>query len=192
MKEILLLIGAYVFGNILTGYILAKNLYRKDIYQEGSGNAGARNAGRIFGKWAFVFTFFGDAGKGALVVLVARWLGFTMEWQLLILLAVIIGHIFPVFLHFHGGKGMSTYIGGMLAFHPLLFTAFAGAFILFYVIFKSVTLAGMAAILIFPVIMIPFTFEWSSILIACTISALVLFAHRQNIIEKIFSERKIS
>lgn len=192
MKEIILLIGAYIIGNMLTGHVLAKFFYQKEIYHEGSGNVGARNAGRLFGKSAFVITFFGDAGKGAITLLLARWLGFTFEWQLFILLAVIIGHIFPVVLHFHGGKGMSTYIGGMLAFHPILFSVFTGVFLIIYLVFKSVTLAGMAALFILPVIMILFSFEWPAIIVSSIISALVIFAHRRNITEKIFIERKIS
>lgn len=186
MKEIILLIFAYVIGNVLTGHVLAKIFYGKEIYHEGSGNAGARNAGRLFGKPAFVITFFGDAWKGAIVVLVARWLGCSLEWQLLLLLAVIIGHIFPVMLHFRGGKGMSSYIGGMLAFHPLLFSIFSGVFIVFYLILRSATLAGMAALLILPFFMIPFSFGWPAIIIAWIISMLVILAHRRNIIEKIF------
>jgi len=192
MREIILLLLAYVLGNILTGYFLVKVIYNKEIHQEGSGNAGARNAGRLIGKKAFVITFLGDAIKGALAVLLVKWMGLTFDWQLFILFAVILGHIFPVAFRFKGGKGMSTYIGGMLAFQPVLFSAFAGAFIIFYLLFKSLTLAGMAAIAVLPIIMIFFPYELPVILAAIPLSAIVLFAHRHNIKEKIFIERKIS
>ncbi|MBS4220245.1 glycerol-3-phosphate acyltransferase [Bacillus sp. FJAT-49711] len=192
MRETLLFLGAYVIGNILTGYVLAKLFYHKNIQVEGSGNAGARNAGRILGKKAFVITFFGDAGKGAIVVLIAKLLEFSIVAQLLILFAVILGHIFPILFHFKGGKGMSTFIGGLLAFDPLLFSAFAGVFILFYFFIKSLTIAGMAAVALLPAIMYFYHFDLYPILSAILLSAMVIFAHRQNILDKIFSERKIS
>ncbi|MBS4198362.1 glycerol-3-phosphate acyltransferase [Bacillus sp. FJAT-49732] len=192
MKEIVLLLGAYLLGNILTGYVLATFFYHKNIHNEGSGNIGARNAGRIFGKKAFVITFFGDAGKGAIVVLIAKWLEFSIDIQILALFFVVLGHIFPILFHFKGGKGMSTFIGGILAFHPLLFSAFAAVFILFYIILKSLTLAGMAAVALLPTIMYFFQFDLYPILFCILLSATVIFAHRQNIRDKIFSERKIS
>ena len=71
----------------------------------GSGNPGARNAGRLFGKKAFVATFVGDALKGALAVCAAKWLGFDAIVELLALVAVMLGHVFPVLLKFRGGKG---------------------------------------------------------------------------------------
>ncbi|MBW8348358.1 glycerol-3-phosphate acyltransferase [Bacillus sp. IITD106] len=192
MREILLFLGAYVVGNILTGYVIAKFFYQKDIHLEGSGNVGARNAGRIFGKKAFVITFLGDAGKGAIIVLIAKWLGFSVEAQVLALFFVVLGHIFPVLFHFKGGKGMSTFIGGLLVFDPLLFSAFAGVFILSYFFFKSLTLSGMTAVLLLPAIIYFFTFDLYLILFAILLSAIVIFAHRQNIRDKFFSERNIS
>ncbi|MCJ8009062.1 glycerol-3-phosphate acyltransferase [Lederbergia wuyishanensis] len=192
MKEIAWLLGAYLLGNILTGYVLAKFFYHKNIHNEGSGNVGARNAGRIFGKKAFVITFFGDAAKGAIIVLITKWLGFSVDLQILALLAVVLGHIYPILFHFKGGKGMSTFIGGLLAFHPLLFSAFAAVFILFYIILKSLTLAGMVAVALLPAIMYFFQFNIYPIFYIILLSATVILAHRQNIRDKIFSERKIS
>ncbi|MBS4197523.1 glycerol-3-phosphate acyltransferase [Lederbergia citri] len=192
MRETLLFLGAYIVGNILTGFVLAKFFFHKNIHLEGSGNVGARNAGRIFGKKAFVITFLGDAGKGAIVVLISKWLEFSVEAQILALFFVVLGHIFPILLHFKGGKGMSTFIGGLLAFDPLLFSAFAGVFILSYFFLKSLTLAGMSAVLFLPAIIYFFTFDLYLILSAILLSAIVIFAHRQNIRDKFFSERNIS
>ena len=181
MKEILLIVCSYVVGNIMAGHVF----YGKTIRDEGSGNIGARNAGRVFGKKAFVITFFGDATKGAGVVLAAKYLGLPSEWQLLALLATIIGHIFPVIFNFHGGKGMSTFIGGLLVFDPLLFSAFASIFLIFFLIIKSLTLAGMIAVFILPVIIFLFSYSLNSVIAAIFISIIVIFTHRQNIKEKI-------
>ena len=185
MKELLLVIGAYSIGNIMTGHLLGKIFYGREIRKEGSGNAGARNAGRILGKKAFVITFFGDALKGVAAVLFAKWLDFPSEWQLLVLFAVIIGHVFPVAFKFGGGKGMSTFIGGVLTFDPLLFSVFAGVFLIFYLIFRSLTLAGVVAVFFLPVLIRFFPYSAITILTSILLSAIIIFAHRQNIKEKI-------
>ena len=142
MKIFLLLIGAYLLGNMLTGSIVSRLFYKKEIRVEGSGNPGARNAGRLFGKKAFVATFLGDALKGVLAVVAARWLGFGMVGELLALIAVTMGHMYPALFKFRGGKGMSTFIGGLLVFNPVVFAIFAGIFLLSYPFTKSFTVAG--------------------------------------------------
>ena len=121
-------------------------LFKGDIRSGGSGNPGARNAGRLFGKKAFVVTFVGDALKGAIVVGVAGWFDFGAAVELLALVAVMLGHVFPIFLKFRGGKGVSTFIGGLLVFDPLLFAVFVGLFLLGYPLLKSFTIAGLLAI----------------------------------------------
>ncbi|MBS4209193.1 glycerol-3-phosphate acyltransferase [Bacillus sp. FJAT-50079] len=191
MIKLIWLVSAYALGNLLTGYVLAKTVYHKEIRQEGSGNAGARNAGRLFGKKAFIFTFLGDASKGALLILMAKWLGFAAEWQMLLLLSVVLGHIYPVFLQWKGGKGMSTYIGGILAFDPILFCLFAIIFLIFYPLLRSFTIAGMIAVGLYPLLML-FYYRWEAVVISLMISVIIIFAHRQNLREKFFTERKIS
>jgi glycerol-3-phosphate acyltransferase PlsY len=181
MKAFLLLVCAYLVGNIMAGHVF----YGRNIRNKGSGNAGARNAGRVYGKKAFVITFFGDAAKGAAAVLAAKYLGLSSEWQLLALLAVITGHIFPAAFHFRGGKGMSAFVGGVLAFHPLLFSIFACIFLIFFLIIRSLTLAGIIAVFILPVIILLYSYSVPTVIAAIFISAIVVFAHRQNIKEKI-------
>ena len=146
MTLILLVIGSYLLGNVLTGSIISNLIYKKNIRAEGSGNPGARNAGRIFGKKAFIATFIGDALKGALAVLIAKWIGLGPTGELLALFAVTSGHVFPILLKFRGGMGVSTFIGGMLVFNPLLFTVFICVFLVFYPFLKSFTLAGMGGV----------------------------------------------
>ena len=100
MTLILLLVGSYILGNVLTGSIISNFFFKKDIRIEGSGNPGARNAGRVFGKKAFIATFIGDALKGALAIFVAKWLGFGVAVELCALFAVTLGHVYPLFLKF--------------------------------------------------------------------------------------------
>lgn len=183
MSEIILFLFAYLLGNLLTGQIIAKSFYRKNLYKEGSGNAGARNAGRIFGKSAFVFTFLGDAAKGGIVVLISRYFDFSPSVQVAALSLVIIGHICPIFFRFHGGKGMSTFIGGFLVFQPVLFMVFILIFLCFYLLMRSLTMAGMVAVLSYPIIMTFSIYQLPAIVLCACISVIVIFAHRQNIKE---------
>src|SRR5580698_8498322 len=98
-------VGAYLIGCFTTGYYLVRAWTGKDIRETGSGSSGARNVGRVLGKQGFFFTVLGDFAKGALAV----WL--TREWTndelcaALAVVAVVAGHLWPVQLKFHGGKG---------------------------------------------------------------------------------------
>lgn len=185
----LLLIGAYMMGNMLTGTMISRLFYQKEIHAEGSGNPGARNAGRLFGKKAFVATFIGDALKGAVAVLIVKQLGYGAEAELLILFAVTVGHIYPILFRFRGGKGVSTFIGGLLAFDPLVFGLFVALFILFYPIFKSFTLAGLSAILLMPIFVLGFSYGIIAGIIACCVSMLVIYAHRDDL-KQYFTKEK--
>jgi acyl phosphate:glycerol-3-phosphate acyltransferase len=189
MTLILLVVGSYILGNVLTGSIISNFYYKRDIRIEGSGNPGARNAGRVFGRKAFVLTFIGDALKGALAVFAARWLGLGAIIELFALFAVTLGHVYPLFLRFRGGMGVSTFIGGMLAFNPLLFAVFAGLFLLFYPFLKSFTLAGLSAVLLMPVLVLAFSYGIPVFIASCLLSALLLFTHRDDLKQKFMPEK---
>lgn len=119
-KILLIILLSYVIGCFTTGYYLVHILTGKDISKMHSGNVGSRNAGRVLGAKGFLITFVGDFGKGLLVVWLAS--QFSSEsWILLAaLIAVTTGHIWPIQLHFNGGKGLATYAGGMVLLYPLL------------------------------------------------------------------------
>lgn len=189
MNELLLFVFAYLLGNVLTGQIIAKFFYGKKLHIEGSGNVGARNAGRVFGKTAFVLTFLGDAGKGGIVILVSRYFDFSPSVQLAALLFVVGGHIFPILFRFNGGKGASTFIGGFLTFHPLLFILFICVFLGFYFWLKSFTMAGMVAVGSYPIVMLLVPYPIVEVAWSACISVLVLFAHRQTIKEHLQKKR---
>lgn len=190
MKMVLfIIIVAYLIGNLLVGEVISRFFYKKNIRTEGSGNPGARNAGRLYGKKAFIVTFIGDALKGTFVIFLAKQLGYGTDIELLALFAVTLGHIYPIIYKFRGGKGVSTFIGGLLAFNPLVFGLFIGLFVLSYPIFRSFTLAGLCAILLMPVIILGFSYDMIACLIACCISILVIYAHRDNL-QKNFQKEK--
>ncbi|MDM5154958.1 glycerol-3-phosphate 1-O-acyltransferase PlsY [Bacillus sp. DX1.1] len=179
INQFMYLIGAYAIGSILTAYILTKWKYDLDIREEGSGNPGARNMGRLYGKGFFVATFLGDALKGAIIVYIADLLFKDPSYLLLSLLIVIVGHLYPIWFRFKGGKGISTFIGGLLVFNPLIALSLVGVFILFYVIFKSFTKAGLIAIACLPLCMFLFSYTTGAIVLSVLIIGLILYAHRK-------------
>ncbi len=181
---ILLIVCSYLLGNILTGTVIAKVFYKQKISTIGSGNPGARNVGRLYGRKAFILTFLGDALKGVIVVLVAKILDLDTSIQLLGLLSVVIGHMYPILSKFQGGKGVSTFIGGLALFNPLVLAAFTSIFIIFYPIVKSFTVAGMIAVLSLPIILYLFSYNLIAIIITCFICGLILLAHRENFKER--------
>lgn len=176
---------SYLIGSIMFGFVVTKIVYHKDIRIQGSGNVGARNAGRLHGKMAFVLIFSGDALKGVLVILVAHYLQFSESIQLLGLAIAILGHIKPVTLKFKGGKGISTFIGGMITFEPLIIPVIILGFGLLYPFLKSFTLAGLGTFLIIPVVLFLKNNDWPSCLILLGIIAMLYAAHTENLKERL-------
>lgn len=104
----------------MTAYFVGK-WQHVDLRQQNSQNLGARNAGRVLGHWAFMITLLGDASKGTLVIILGQWMNFE-QWVLAVgMLFVIVGHLYPFWLRFHGGKGIATFIGAGLCLEPSLF-----------------------------------------------------------------------
>ncbi len=120
IKFILLLIGGYLLGSVPSAYLVAKWSRGIDIRQYGSGNAGASNVFSVVSKkWAIPVTIF-DIGKGALVVWVAQRLGFNAAQQITAGIMAIIGHNWPIFLNFQGGRGIYTTLGVVAMLSPKL------------------------------------------------------------------------
>lgn len=184
------LILSYFIGCIMFGYLVIKSLYRNDIRQQGSGNVGARNAGRVHGKKAFVITFFGDAVKGAIVIGLARYLHFSESIQLLGLWIAILGHIWPITLKFKGGKGISTFIGGIVAFNPIIALVIILAFLILYPLTRSLTLGGLGAFIAIPVFLFYQNYTgWSCILAIALIITLIL-AQADDIRQRLIKPKK--
>src|SRR4051812_37053636 len=117
MAPALLIIFAYLLGSVPTGYILGY-LSGVDVRKAGSGNVGATNVARVAGKKLGLLTLIGDAAKGVLPVLLARRLDLDATVLGLVALAAFLGHLYPIFLKFRGGKGVATALGALLALAP--------------------------------------------------------------------------
>jgi acyl phosphate:glycerol-3-phosphate acyltransferase len=177
----LYLILSYLGGSILFGYLVTRFLYRNDIRLHGSGNVGARNAERLHGKKAFVVIFLGDALKGVVVIQIARYFGFSDPIQLLGLGLAILGHLKPITLKFKGGKGISTFIGGIIMFEPLLIPVIILASLVLYPFTKSFTFAGLGAFLFIPPFLFIMHYDGVSCALVLFILGVIFLAHSKNI-----------
>jgi acyl phosphate:glycerol-3-phosphate acyltransferase len=176
---------SYFIGNIMFGYLLTKYVYHRDIRDEGSGNVGARNAGGLYGKKAFVLVFTADALKGAAVVSLGWYLDYPDYVQLLGLGAALIGHIKPVTLRFKGGKGISTFLGGVIAFEPLVLIPIILAFLVTYPYTKSFTISGLGSFLFIPIFILCSNYTWIVTLIMGLLVIILFLAHTKNIKERL-------
>lgn len=182
---------AYLLGSLPTALVISRFQGLNDPRNAGSGNAGATNMMRLYGKSIALLTLLGDILKGYLVIWAyQRWINSDILWITLIGLAVILGHIYPLFFQFKGGKGVATILGVMLAtsLGLALFTLFCWLIALF--ITRISGHAALIAALISPTVAFilddPFTLLW----LAC--SLVLVFSHRSNIKQLIDSKKGFS
>ena len=159
MKTILVIILSYLFGSIPWGLVIGKVFFHKDIRKEGSGNIGGTNAGRILGKPAGIAVILLDALKGYFAMVLAYYL--AKDAIVFAGLASVIGHCFPIFVHFHGGKAVATTFGFFLGIATLvnghIFWQFIFPVLCFLVILyltKMVSLSSITAVFIEAVVSI--------------------------------------
>ncbi len=185
--NIIYIIVAYLVGNLDFAYIIIKFKKGTDIRNEGSGNAGTANVLRTFGKKLAILVFVGDFLKGLLVMLVGQWIGLTGWWLMGAGLAVVLGHNWPVFLHFKGGKGVATTIGVLcsqglqVGIYPLVL----GLSVAF--VSKMIALGSIVGVCSFPIF--EFIYRGTSNIYVLTLGIalafLNVFQHRSNIVRMI-------
>jgi len=179
---LLTLIIAYLIGAIPTGVLLTRTAGIGDIRQAGSGNIGATNVYRVGGRRLGLLTLIGDALKGALPVLYAITLAhFTPGQTALIAAAAFLGHCYPIYLGFKGGKGVATALGIYLILSPpaVLCALLAFAFILWK--WRYVSLASISAAAVMPFLVLLFEVSVPLFAASLFISSMVVFRHRENI-----------
>jgi len=183
--------GAYLLGSIPTAYLLVKGMKRVDVRALGSGNVGATNALRVAGRWAGLAVLLSDLAKGLLAVLVIAPLVLrpaTPTQQLACGIMAVVGHVFPVFLKFHGGKGVATTIGVLLGTMP--FTA--GVFLLVWVIAflgcRHVSVGSMAAAIALPITQLLHRQTSSDVLLGAILAIVILARHRANVVRLVHGQ----
>jgi glycerol-3-phosphate acyltransferase PlsY len=185
MQATVCALGAYVLGCFATGYYLVRAICGRDIRDIESGSVGARNVSRVLGRTGFLLTVIGDFGKGVLAVWAAD--RFTNDSLLppLAMLCVVAGHIWPVQLRFHGGKGVATSLGALLVYDYRLAVAYALCFLGGFAIVRKTILPGL-----FAYACLPLTDYWLhrdglQLTIIAILAGMILFAHRRNLVEEI-------
>ena len=173
-------VGAYLVGSIPFGVIVGR-LRGFDPRAVGSGNIGMTNVARAGGASAAALTFFGDILKGAIPVIVARWVGFAPFALALVALAAFMGSIWSIFLRLQGGKGVSAALGVWIVLSPLALLFAMAAFGIALAIFRIMSVASMVAALVIPVAVAAVGAPQPFILLAVAISFLVVLRHQQNI-----------
>lgn len=168
----------YLLGSIPFGLILTKMAGLGDIRDIGSGNIGATNALRSGNKLVAGGTFLGDMGKGVVAVLLAKQFG--PDTAVIAALGAFLGHLYPVWLKFKGGKGISTFIGLLLALSWPVGLLFCATWLAVALIFRISSLSALVASLLSPVYL-AWMGEWQMVELSVVLVALVFFAHRANI-----------
>lgn len=186
MKTILVIILSYLFGSIPWGLVIGKVFFHKDIRKEGSGNIGGTNAGRILGKPAGIAVILLDALKGYFAMVLAYYL--AKDAIIFAGLASVIGHCFPIFVHFHGGKAVATTFGFFLGIATLvnghIFWQFIFPVLCFLVILyltKMVSLSSITAVFIEAVVSIFINTNKLVPVAIFILWILVTYRHKSNI-----------
>ncbi len=187
MKSLLIILVAYLIGSIPNGVIIAKIFCKIDPTMYGSGNIGATNVYRTAGKIPGIITLILDILKGFLPVYFAKKWGLDFQIVLFTGLAAFLGHLFPVFLKFKGGKGVATAIGIFLVLTPIAVLIAAIIFFIVAYIWRYVSLASMISSFLLPaIIKVLIIFKFynypdSLVYFAGTISILIIYKHKANI-----------
>jgi glycerol-3-phosphate acyltransferase PlsY len=189
MTIAILIILAYLIGSIPTAVWVSKKLYGIDIREHGSGNAGATNTFRVLGSKAGSAVMLVDMLKGFLAVKLSLLSVFPWDsqqitnLQIFLGLAAVVGHIFPIWADFRGGKGIATLFGMILAIQPLVAVSLVGVFLAILFLTRYVSLSSISASIAFPLLIL-FIFrapELSYRVFAIATACLVVLTHYKNI-----------
>ncbi len=175
----LLAILAYLLGSLSFAILLSRLAGRADPRVSGSGNPGATNMLRVAGRKLAILTLLGDLLKGLLPVLLAKLLGFSLQQQAWLGLAAVIGHLFPLYFRFRGGKGVATAAGMLLGLYPPAALLAIAAWLLTFVLTRTSSLAALIATpLTLPLL------AWqqpAALLPMCVLCGLIVWRHRSNL-----------
>ncbi|WP_172196226.1 glycerol-3-phosphate 1-O-acyltransferase PlsY [Saccharibacillus qingshengii] len=188
--SIIAIAAAYLLGSVSFSVLFAKLLKGIDIRNHGSGNAGATNTLRVLGKGPAILVLVLDICKGILAVWLGRWLAPDMEWApALAGLAAVIGHNWPLYFHFKGGKGIATTIGMLatICFLPALSAGIIG--ILAIVFTRYVSLGSLLFVTLTPVFLLVYDaagwhdYGTAVLVVSVVIWALAVWRHRGNLVK---------
>jgi len=190
LRFLLILAIAYLIGSIPSGYLIVRAKEGGDVRETGSGGTGATNVSRRAGKGAGIFTLIMDVIKGVLAVFLARFLSDGLfpsaDWTIAVAgVVAVLGHIFPVWLRFRGGKGVATALGVFLVLSPAVVLIGLIVFAITFALTRYVSLASLVMLCSIAIaslfLMVLDPLELPDAVAAILIAGLVVFAHRANI-----------
>jgi len=190
MNEVVLIVAAYLIGSIPTSVWISKYFFGIDIRDYGSGNAGATNTYRILGKKWGTIVMIGDVLKGIAATSLYILLPYYMsnEWErtnfmIGLGLASVVGHIFPIWADFRGGKGVATLFGMVIAIQPVVAACCVGVFLLVLYLTRFVSLSSILASIAFAVFILYIFNEKETLyrVFAIAVALLVVLTHQKNI-----------
>jgi glycerol-3-phosphate acyltransferase PlsY len=178
---IVFITASYLLGSVPTGIVISRLMGKGDPRKSGSGNIGATNVGRTSGRLAGALTLLGDVLKGGVPVLLSLLYYPESLFVSLVGLAAFLGHLFPVYLGFKGGKGVATGLGVMVVICPLATLLSAVVFVVTAALKKYVSLASMLAAAMLPVFMSFDTKGRNYVGMGVVVAVLVIWKHKDNI-----------
>jgi len=183
MIPTILLVAAYVIGGIPFGYILVRLTSGRDVRQFGSGNIGATNVLRTSGRGIAIATLVLDILKGAAAVWLAdHFTNGAVLWMSAAALVVMLGHAFPVFLKFKGGKAVASFVGAFLYLTPVPLLSVVALFVVVVALSRYISLGSIVAAAAFPVaVWLLLRPQWPVVTAAVIAAAFIVWRHRSNI-----------
>ena len=181
MIEYIAIFASYLIGSLSSAIIVCKIMRLPDPRGEGSGNPGATNVLRFGGKKAAAITLAGDMLKGLIPVLVVKYMGMDMQIIALVGIAAFLGHLYPVFFQFKGGKGVATMLGVMLGFSWWVGLATAGTWLFMAKIVKISSLSALVATLLAPLYVWIWYDSIATLGVTIIMTVILFWRHRSNI-----------
>jgi glycerol-3-phosphate acyltransferase PlsY len=175
-------VGGYLLGSIPFGVIVAKSLGTVDPRTAGSRNIGFTNVLRVSGKTAGALTLAGDLGKGWLAAWISQRIVEEPAWTLVIAASPIVGHLYPLFLGFRGGKGVATALGAVTGLAPAIGGAMVLVWLMTAAIWRYSSGAAVAAFTAFPLISAGLGREWEFQAFSVLVSGMILLRHKDNLV----------
>jgi len=177
MEYLIFATGSYLFGSIPFGFILTKIFLKKDIRDIGSGNIGATNALRTGNKLLGYATLILDMTKAVLPVLYVKFN--YPDYIFITSLCAFLGHVFPIWLKFKGGKGVATYVGILLSINLIYGLVFISSWLFIFIISKYSSLSSMVASLMIPIYLAVYENYYS--IFFMTMFVLIFYTHKENV-----------
>jgi acyl phosphate:glycerol-3-phosphate acyltransferase len=178
--EALLVIFSYLLGSVPSGLIIGK-LSGLDVRKAGSGNIGATNVARLLGKTGGLLTLVGDTAKGFIPVLVVQQMGFSHPVTALVGVAAFLGHLYPIFLKFKGGKGVATSFGVLLGLAPFATMILLVVFAAVAFTTRIVSLSSMVTAVAAPLVLWLFYYSPTYVIVTAFMAVMIVFRHYANI-----------